>query len=337
MSTPCPPPPLSSSMLKSDIGRLVLQTIVWMQLNIELGISYQHLNWSVAVQSVGLSVGCLMFIPFTKKYGRRSSYILSMAVLAGMYWWTARMQTTAELYVTNLIVGLASAMNETLAQMTIADIFFIHQRGRANAWYMTAVSIGNLLPIAGGAQAEAEGWRATYYTAAGCFTGVTVIALFLFEETKYIPIVSGVSDPDDTTASPSGDLDKGPKAIAMQEVDDMPDPELQKPHLAAPPAMNSWRQRLRWTTTTDDSLWQHFMAPFATSGLPAVMWASLQYASVVAWITVIASLAAQFFPAPPYNFGSLALGAMSVPARHLLRVWYASQEELARAASQCTW
>lgn len=98
----------------------MIQSIFWQQMNEELGITYQHLNWSVAVQSVGLAMGCMLFVPFTKKYGRRSSYILSMSVLTASYWWTSRLQSTAELYITNLIQGLASALNETLAQITVS-------------------------------------------------------------------------------------------------------------------------------------------------------------------------------------------------------------------------
>ncbi|RDW76844.1 uncharacterized protein DSM5745_06836 [Aspergillus mulundensis] len=79
-----------------DIG-----TVIWVDLNAELGISWSNLNNSFAANLAGLAVGCILIIPFAIKYGRRSIYILSSAIQLATAIWQAKMNTTAELLAIN--------------------------------------------------------------------------------------------------------------------------------------------------------------------------------------------------------------------------------------------
>lgn len=79
----------------------------------------QDLANAAAVQLVGLAVGCIVFIPFSKKYGRRLVYILVMAMAAVGAWWLALMKTFADLYLSNLLIGIAGAVNQTAIAMTV--------------------------------------------------------------------------------------------------------------------------------------------------------------------------------------------------------------------------
>lgn len=85
----------------------------------EMDVSYSDLTNAQAVQLVGLAVGCIIVIPCSQKYGRRSTYIFSTAVLAGVTWWAAYMRTNAEVMITSVLFGLAGAPNEAVVQMTV--------------------------------------------------------------------------------------------------------------------------------------------------------------------------------------------------------------------------
>lgn len=139
--------------------RLSIQQIFWQQMLVDLNVSYTQLNQSMSVNYVGLAMGCVLYIPCAKKYGRRPVYIASTAIMLAASFWTARLESLAELYITNLLQGLAGATNETIAEITvrvlltvswsrpansaqIADLFFVHHRGTANGLYMTMVMIG---------------------------------------------------------------------------------------------------------------------------------------------------------------------------------------------------
>ena len=87
-----------------------------------MGLTISQLNAGSSAQLAGLSVGCLLFIPFTVKYGRRPTYIISTAVMAAVTWWTSQMKSFPELVVTNLISGLAGAINETAVEMTVSRL-----------------------------------------------------------------------------------------------------------------------------------------------------------------------------------------------------------------------
>lgn len=86
-----------------------------------MGLDYSQLNNAISTNNAGLSMGCVLFIPLARKYGRRPVYVISTAIMAAMCFWTARMQSVAELYVTQLITGLAGAVNETIVQMTVSS------------------------------------------------------------------------------------------------------------------------------------------------------------------------------------------------------------------------
>jgi len=119
-----------------------VQTILWQFLTEDLNASYTQLNISLAISSAGVSFGCIIFIPFAIKYGRRPVYVVSTFFIVVMSFWTSRMTTVWELYVTNLCMGLAGAANETLVMITVADLFFVHQRGTMNGIYVSMAIIG---------------------------------------------------------------------------------------------------------------------------------------------------------------------------------------------------
>jgi MFS family permease len=102
--------------------RLSVQTRFWQQMSPELGLSFEQLNNTQSAQLAGLAMGCVFFIPLTKKYGRRSTYVLSTVAMAAVSWWSTYMKTDAELYLTNLFYGLAGATNETVVQMTVSSL-----------------------------------------------------------------------------------------------------------------------------------------------------------------------------------------------------------------------
>ena len=78
------------------------------------------------------------------------------------------------------------ALCEVLVQLTIADVFFVHQRGLLNSIYIWVMNVGGYLAVvAAGFITLDQGWRWVWWWCAILF-GVQFIAfLFGFEETKY--------------------------------------------------------------------------------------------------------------------------------------------------------
>lgn len=86
---------------------------------VDLRVSYSQVNQAMSVNYVGLAFGCVFFIPLAKKYGRRPVYIASTALMLATSFWTYKIHSLSELYVCNLLQGLAGATNEAIAEITV--------------------------------------------------------------------------------------------------------------------------------------------------------------------------------------------------------------------------
>lgn len=101
-----------------------------------------NLNNSYASGAAALAVGCILFVPFSLRFGRRPVYNLTAAVIVGMAAWSAVMTTSAELFATQVLMTAVGVVNQTLFQISIADMFFVHQRGTLNGIYFANTMLG---------------------------------------------------------------------------------------------------------------------------------------------------------------------------------------------------
>ncbi|KAF5675083.1 hypothetical protein FCIRC_7556 [Fusarium circinatum] len=294
-----------------------LPLIFWVLWNQEFGWSYGQLNNANALNYVGTTVGCILFIPPAVKYGRRSMYLLTTAIIFAMAIWSARMKTLTELYVSQFIFGLASATNESIVEMTIADLYFVHQRGSANGLYMVMVMIGSFLsPVIAGYMAANGNWRLCYWITTAVDGALLLYFCFFFEESKYIPRLEAqqlsseaptpvpATKKDNISETQTGEM----STCVTLETSNAP---LHRINSDIP--LLTWRQRMRLVTKTDESLLGIVRtAVVILFRFPAVMYTALTYAFCLCWISAQASIISIVFTQPPYNFGTVGVGNMSL-------------------------
>lgn len=85
----------------------------------DLGLTFVQLTHALSVNYLGLSTGCVLFIPLANKFGRRPIYLASAALMLVTAFWMAEINSPTELYVANLLQGMAGATNEAIVQMTV--------------------------------------------------------------------------------------------------------------------------------------------------------------------------------------------------------------------------
>ncbi|KAM6529264.1 hypothetical protein FALCPG4_007411 [Fusarium falciforme] len=294
----------------------ILFWVLWIP---ELRWTYGQLNAASAVNYVGTAVGCMLFIPPAVKYGRRPMYILSTAIILAMAVWSACLSSLPELFISQLLFGLANATNETIVEMTVADMYFVHQRATANGLYMVMVMIGSFLSqIIAGYMSAVGNWRLCYWVLFAFEAVLLIYFCLFFEETKYIPYIEA-RRPETAKVRPasSSNKDKG-SASENQEAGQgspvMPQVSDAGTHRIDPRIpLLTWQQRMRLVTKTDQSLlsiaWQSVVIIYR---FPAVMYTALTYAFAVGWITAQASLISIVFTQPPYNFGTVGVGNMNL-------------------------
>ena len=277
----------------------------------ELNFSVDILNAQAAVNYGGLAVGCIFFMPLVHKYGRRPIYIISVALQFASCIWQAKIYTVGDLIGSGLISGIGGAISEVVVQITIADMFFVHQHATMNGWFVILQAAGAFLgPVASGYIVVSQGWRWMWWWCV-IFFGVTLVCvILLFEESKYIPVLNGR---DATTAAQLTESSKPAKDGDLIDTKTINDTLATRVPTNPDIKPNTYFQRMAWITPTDEALWPHFYQPIiALFTFPAVSYTAITYGSTLSWFAIMTSLQASYLIIPPYNFDAIGVGLMNV-------------------------
>ncbi|KAG5355550.1 putative MFS-type transporter [Yarrowia sp. C11] len=297
-----------------------VSTVFWTPQNEELGWTLDELNNGYALSVAGLGLGCPLMIPFAEKFGKRPVYLFSSALALACSAWSSKMTTVGELYGANLLQGMATSVTETIIQMTVADLYFVHQRGTCNGIYMVVVDIGNfLIMVPAGYITMNLGWRWVYGIIAIIFGVQFLSTIVLFEETKYQPgaeTLVGVGEGLEGSQDDEKDLkytssESKTSDLSSDKVHDYS--ETPSRHTYTP---NPLSKRLALVTYTPGS-WKEFgrkmYTPFITLfAYPIVTFVAIQYGFMLTWLAMAATTVASAFAEPPYNFSSAAIGNVNI-------------------------
>lgn len=214
-----------------------------------------------------------------------------------------------------------------MVQMTVADIFFVHQRGLMNSIYIWASNFGSsLAPVAAGFVTASQGWRWVWWYMTIFFGLVLIAFIFGFEESKFDwtkaalvgrpaaseENISGVDSQDqgDGKLTPSDPEKQAQAEVSPKESGATSvwiDPSIPR---------KTYRQRFGLATTTPGPFMlfaRHAYQPFQILfTIPGVGYMSLVYAVQLAWSTVMSAALSTYMLEPPYNFDSTQIGLMNL-------------------------
>jgi MFS family permease len=100
--------------------------------------------------------------------------------------WLATSRNSGDFIGAHVLFGLGRAPYEALVPISIADIFFAHERGFALGIYAFGLSAGSSVgPICSGYMIETLGWRWVYWWGA-ILCGILLVAIFFtLEESNF--------------------------------------------------------------------------------------------------------------------------------------------------------
>ncbi|KAK7397806.1 hypothetical protein QQX98_012821 [Neonectria punicea] len=246
----------------------------WGLMHDQLGFSYEILNDSYAAGCASLAIGSLLLIPFALKFGRRPLSLFSTVLQFALSIWSAKMQTVADLMLINVIQCLFGSLAEVIVQVTIADVFFVHQRGRMNAIYVWVWLLSSYMGmLITGFVAKGQGWRWVWWWNAIFFGIVIFIVGFGYEETKFCPPASSSSMSNDSNTpsetrnndvineleKKSIDIKNSRSSQGVTDLASIPAADESAPHNMVPVVINpnipkkTYLQRLAITTPTASS------------------------------------------------------------------------------------
>ncbi|KAH7396970.1 major facilitator superfamily domain-containing protein [Phaeosphaeria sp. MPI-PUGE-AT-0046c] len=144
-----------------------------------------------AVQFTGVCILVLGFsnfiwVPISSSFGRRPVYLLSQLINFGSSIWRAKANSYGSFMGACVVNGIGAGPAETIMPEIIADIFFLHDRGKWNTLYWV-VYMGSLMvgPIISGAMTETVGWRSFWWFNTALLGLSFLMVVFMFPETKY--------------------------------------------------------------------------------------------------------------------------------------------------------
>ncbi|UQC86133.1 uncharacterized protein CLUP02_11633 [Colletotrichum lupini] len=192
----------------------------YLQIEADTGISVADLSTGNGLMFLFLGWGTLLTQNFALNYGRRPTLVYSIVAMTFISLWTAYVKSRAEFFVNRIIIGIVSSPMETLIEVVIDDLYFVHQRGFYMGIYSWMLWCGAFLcPVATGFIAEDLGWRWIQYILSITGGVITILTFLFFEETMFCRPSSQV-DVGGITDQQRGLFDSDKSAIDTERTED---------------------------------------------------------------------------------------------------------------------
>ncbi|THX36089.1 MFS general substrate transporter [Aureobasidium pullulans] len=233
----------------------------------------------------------LFWVPVALKYGRRKVYVLSFLLFGVTTIWASRANSFGNLLAARLVMGWFAGTAECVAPLTVADLFFLHERGTYMAIFAAALAAGAPLgSIVGGLFTLSTDWRALYYLGTGLIFAFTILAFFTMPETAFvrIPEVHELA----LVRQTSKDIEKPLGALQVERLS--PERSVEISNIPK----KTFRQNLAFVTPpqTKESFWKIFIRPILLLALPPVIWSTVTVGLVVGIVVILSvSLANDFY------------------------------------------
>ncbi|KAL2841751.1 putative MFS transporter [Aspergillus pseudoustus] len=227
-------------------------------------------------------VSCLFWVPLLNKYGRRPVYITAYILYFFMIIGAGLSKTYAGELTTRTILGIGAGAGECLAPVTIADVFYLHQRGYGMAVYNAALSAGVAFGIIiAGLITINYHWRVIYWVGAALVGTLIIIVIFFFPETAYRRVGNPLVERSAEIQKPQPE-----------------DTQLESASIPPIPDKMSYLRSLRfWSgeTYTDESFWRMFVRPFGLILIPPIFWATIVMSVTIGFLVAVVSNFASAF------------------------------------------
>lgn len=298
----------------------------WTTVSEDIGVNMNNMNGGSALNWLLLGFFNVLWIPTAMKIGRKPVFIATTVIASCAMVWIGKCNGNAQWFLAMTVNGLGVAGYEAMIQLTIFDTFFVHERGRALAVYLSSQQLGSVIGlVSGGAQADTIGWRWSQYIVAIADAVVFVLFVFTFQETLFPRFLfergehskfleqmkSGEVEYLDDSPQTSTHLLDRKENIEVDLTDGVSEYEI--PNAQDFPAP-SWGKIVTkwWVYYPQDktTFWQYFRRPFILFTFPNILYAGFNFgfggtAGMLSFSTI-----AEILMEDPYNYSTSTTGLM---------------------------
>lgn len=289
-----------------------------------------QVNLLFGVAAIVLGYANFIIVPLANVYGRRPIIILCGVVCVLANVWQALVTSFPSFLGARVISGLGAAANESIMPMVVADLLFVHQRGRSMALYFWAYFLGIFIgPIIAGTIAARVNWRWFFWVCAILQAASLLFMIVAHPETKYdrpsasvAPGLGALRRGDDG----DDDVEKSAAAAATTSTNDASDAASHSSSSAAAAAasnvfLNTDERPVGAPTRAQFSpipkprfshglgaVVRDVLSPVQIFSFPIVLWAALTMGFAANCLLALNLTESQVFAAPPYLFNSAQVG-----------------------------
>ncbi|ORY13771.1 major facilitator superfamily domain-containing protein [Clohesyomyces aquaticus] len=272
-------------------------------------------TWNIGMQGgtiACIAVGSLIFNALAVKYGKRPIYLATTVGLMITCFWAAAANSLTSLIVSRLFMGFCMAPFEALVPASIADVWFVHQRGFRSSIFNLGVLGGiNLATPISGNIIQDLGYRASFNIMGAFFAINVLLVIFFMPETAYRREPTSI---DLTRQVSLDDFESNPKKDTSVSHIESSEPTT-RTNPPTPYSFWSWKELAPYSGYNADIKYSaFFIRPFTMLLSPAVAWGTLLFTTSISWLVGISITLSQIFSAPPYNFSIKAVGACNLSA-----------------------
>lgn len=261
---------------------------------------------------LGVGVAGTFFVPTSRVWGKRHTFLLGMVVLIFSSVWggvVGQQKDYDSFLWSRIIQGVGCAPFEALVNAAVGDLYFVHQRGVRMAATNLAVFGGAFFtPIVVGKITHTLMWWWTFYLVA-IFCAVCLIGIiFLCPETAYkrdnslnTDMLAEGEHPPSTRDSEGGhEASHDSEKFAGEGV---------TAHKAVPAKKTYWQSLAIFSPRlTDESLWKLVLRPFPLFFQPAFLWACLIQGTLIGWTVFIGVILGAYFIGYPLWWNEVQTG-----------------------------
>ncbi|KPM44526.1 hypothetical protein AK830_g2005 [Neonectria ditissima] len=131
--------------------------------------------------------GSLIFVPMYHKIGRRPVMLITIVLYCAGLLGCALSSSYDTLLGFRMLHAFASSVCEALPAQAVADVFFLHERGKALGWYTFALTTGTLSAVpASYMLSSGKSYNLFFWVEFACGCVLFIGTFFCFEETMYL-------------------------------------------------------------------------------------------------------------------------------------------------------